>query len=312
IFFLETSSQEGRGKAPEIWTYRYRKASSDERPAPPADLLVLTTKGQAALTWTASPSAKEYHVYRARAKEPWKAHFEKVAVVKNTTFEDRELDAGEVYFYIVRAADTKGTESRPSFQARTQPRVLLKPTVSVLTTDKIEVSWAKHPAKDVAGYNVYRGTVAMRVVKKGTPGAWKDNDPEYSEPLPVDVRDIADLKKLNDRPLTETAFTDTTVGLSWKDHDPAEYRYHVYAYLVTAVNRLGTESGPSPYALTIPSAPENVLCREQGDTAELKWSPSPGKGVVGYHVYKLGKGRWGIVRATERPVRETAGTQRAG
>ncbi|HEY7426529.1 MAG TPA: hypothetical protein VH682_20005 [Gemmataceae bacterium] len=312
LFFLETSSQEGRGKAPEIWTYRYRKASSEERPAPPADLRVLTAERQAALTWTASPSAKEYHVYRARAKEPWKARFEKVAVVKSTTFEDKELEAGEVYFYVVRAVDAKGAEGQPSFQARTQPRVLLKPTVSVLAAGKIEVSWGKHPAKDVAGYNIYRGTVAMRVVKKGTQAAWKDNDPEYSEPLPVEVRDIADLKKLNDRPLTETAFTDTTVGLARKDRDPAEYRYHVYAYLVTAVNRLGTESGPSPYALTIPSAPENVLCREQGETAELKWTPNAEKGIAGYHIYKLGKGSWEIVRVTDKPIEKPSFQHQGG
>src|SRR5262249_56693480 len=116
----------------------------------------------------------------------------------------------------------------------------------------------------------------------------------------------------NDRPLADPAFTDTQAGLGKKDAGPEEYRYEVFAYLVTAVNRLGTESGPSPYALTIPSAPENVLCRERGDTAELKWSPSPEKGVVGYHVYKLGKGRWDIVRATEGPVRETAWSHRAG
>jgi len=37
------------------------------------------------------------------------------------------------------------------------------------------------------------------------------------------------------------------------------------------VNRLGTESGPSPYALTIPAEPENVLLREKDVTAEIKW-----------------------------------------
>src|SRR5262249_52764670 len=149
------------------------------------------------LTWTASNSAvKEYHVYRAQADKPWKATFNKVATVQGTTWEDRELAAGKVYTYTVRAISKDGLEGPASFRARTQPRVLLKPVVSVLAANKVEVSWNAHPAKDVVGYNIYRGVGLMRTVKKGTPTAWKDNDPEYAEPMPVEVRDITDIHKL--------------------------------------------------------------------------------------------------------------------
>src|SRR5262249_58353590 len=126
---------------------------------------------------------------------------------------------------------------------------------------KVQVSWNKHPAKDVAGYNVYRGLVAVRTVKKGTPSAWKDNDPEYAEPLPVEVRNITGIKKLNTKLLTDTAFTDQ-VDLANPPDESNGYKYAVYAYIVRAVNHLGLESGPSPYALTIPSEPVNVLNRE--------------------------------------------------
>src|SRR5262249_58969393 len=70
LFILETSSKEGRGKAPQIWTYRYKYAPADSRPAPPADVQVVTDVGQATLTWTASTSpVQEYRVYRARAEQ---------------------------------------------------------------------------------------------------------------------------------------------------------------------------------------------------------------------------------------------------
>jgi hypothetical protein len=313
VFILETSSQEGRGKAPEIWTYRYSKAPAEVRPAPPTDLRVVTDRSSAKLTWTASPSpVRAYHVYRADAEEPWRTRFEKVADVDGTAFTDNGLAAGKVYSYIVRALGADGRESRPTLRVRTQPRVLSGPVVSVLTPAKVDVRWDRHPAADIVGYNVYRGNAVMRAVKKGTLQAWRDNDPEYAEPLPVELRDLTGLRKLNDHPLSGTTFTDTQVRVRAPDHDPAGYKYQVFAYLIKAVNRLGTESGPSPYALTIPSTPVNVLCRERGGTAELKWDPNPEQGIVGYHIYKLGKSHWEILRVTEEPRRETTFTHAAG
>ncbi len=313
VFFLETSSKEGKGSAPQVWTYRYKKAPEDNRPSPPADLRVVTGEGKAALTWAAStsPEVKEYHVYRAVAERPWETKFARVGTTRNTTWEDEGLTAGAVYFYTVRAVAADGTEGRDSFRARTQPRVLLKPVVSVLAADKVEVSWDAHPAADVVGYNVYRGEAAVRAVKKGTPSAWKDNDPEYPEPMPAEVRDIPELKKLNDSPLTTTSFADSGVSLVKKEPDAAEYKYRVFAYVVRAVNRLGVESGPSPYALTLPSEPANLLNREKDGFAELKWDASPEKAVVGYRVYKL-EGTWNIVRVTDEPVKETTFRHKGG
>jgi fibronectin type 3 domain-containing protein len=307
VFLLETSAQEGKGRAPEIWTYRYRKAAPDPRPAPPAELRVLTEPGKATLTWAAGAApVRGYNVYRARGEEPWQNRYDNIATVPGTTFADANLAAGKVTFYRVTAVGQDGAEGRLSFSARTQPRVLPPPVVSVLAADRVEVRWQKHPAADVAGYNLYRGTAEMRSVQKGTPKAWSDNDPEYAEPLPVEVRDITGLRKLNDRPLSATTFTDAQVNLTAAERDEKAYRHAVFAYVVKSVNRLGTESGPSPYALTIPSSPMNVLCRERGDTAELKWDANPEQGIAGYHVYKLGKGVWDIVRVTPAPVKEAS------
>src|SRR5262249_17779449 len=61
-----------------------------------------------------------------------------------------------------------------------------------------------------------------------------------------------------------------------------------------------------------PSAPENVLCREQGETAELKWTPNTEKGIAGYHIYKLGKAPWEIIRVTDKPIERPTFRHRGG
>jgi hypothetical protein len=307
VFILELSAKDGRGSAPEIWTYRYKKAPRDKRPAPPTDLTAVTDAGKARLTWTASrsPGVRASRVYRARTDRPWRADMRQVAAVTGTTFEDTGLQAGATYLYKVKAVGADGAEGPFSFSARTQPRVLLKPVVSVVAKDRVEVTWNAHPARDIAGYNVYRGLAAVRTVKRGEPKAWRDNDPEYPEPLVVSVRDITGIEKLNADPVKGTAFVDTKADLTRKGTEADGHRYAVYAYLVKSVNRLGTESGPSSYALTIPSAPAHVLLREQGGKAELKWAANPEKGVAGYRLYRKGKGAFEVVRATDELVKET-------
>jgi hypothetical protein len=102
----------------------------------------------------------------------------------------------------------------------------MAPVVSVLAPDQIEISWNAHPAPDVAGYNLYRGLAIVHTVKEGTPAAWKDNDPLYPEPLPVEVRDITDLHRLNAALLNQTSFTDR-VDLA--KAASGDYKYAVYA-----------------------------------------------------------------------------------
>ncbi len=291
LFILETTAVSG---GPQVWTYRYRNAA---RPAGrPADLEVVTDRGKAALSWKGAVSEAE--VWRAEPADPWRREFKKVGTAKGASFEDAGLEAGKAYVYRVGAG----------FTARTQPRVPAAPVVSVLAADRVEVRWSAHPAKDVAGYNLYRGAASVKTVTKGTPAAWKDNDPEYDEPRVVRVADVGRIEKLNKELLTATSFEDR-VDLAAKGSGSGDYRWAVHAYFVKAVNRLGTESGPSPWALTIPSEPASVLCREKGTTAELKWEASPEKALQGYHVYKLEGGVWGIKRVTEKPIQATSFSQ---
>jgi fibronectin type 3 domain-containing protein len=304
VFILETSPKEAKGTGAQVWTYRYKKATADKLPAAPADLEAATDRDKVTLTWKAADRAKGYRVYRASAAEPWKLDFARIAQTERTTFEDRDLTAGTEYFYTVRAIAADETEGPAGGRIRTTPRVAVRPVVSVLAAGKVEVSWNAHPAADAIGYNVYRGVVTVKTIKKGEPRPWRDNDPEYPEPTPVEVRDVTDVRKLNSKPLAGTTFTDEGVDLAKPGPEAKDYKYAVYAYVVRAVNRRGGESGPSPYALTIPSEPANVLNRENGSAAELKWDPNPEKGIVGYRVYKL-DGTWDIVRLTADPIRET-------
>ncbi len=287
LFILETTAVSG---GPQVWTYRYRNAAP---PGPaPSELEVTTEPGKARLSWKGPGDAD---VLRAEPADPWALEFRKLGSGKGGVFEDSGLEQGKAYVYRVKGPGGS------SFKARTQPRAPAPPVVSVLAPDRVEVRWSPHPAPDVAGYTLYRGRASVRTVTKGTPSPWKDNDPEYAEPQVVRVADVAGLEKLNGALLTGTSFEDR-VDLSKKEGD---YAWSVHAYVVRAVNRLGVESGPSPYALTIPSEPRNVLCREKGSSAELKWDAALEKGVRGYHVYKLEGGVFGMKRVTEQPVSGT-------
>ena len=113
---------------------------------------------------------------------------------------------------------------------------------SVLAPDKIEVTWNPHPAEDLAGYNVYLGRAAV-ATNTALAKSWALNDPPYAEPVVDGVRDITNIQKLNDQPLTMTRFTDDRINLNHQGPESGDYKYTVLAYIVRAVNKLGTESG---------------------------------------------------------------------
>lgn len=299
VFVLESIAADKSG--PQLWTYRYRRAPPDDRPGPPAGLEIVTAKGEVRLSWDPG-EATEFRVYRAEDRRHGERRFERVASTKRASFRDTGLSNDKVFLYRVTAVGQRGVDSRPSRIARAQPRVPRQPVVSVLAADRIKVSWQALPEDDVAGYNLYRGLATVDAVRRGTPAAWRDNDPEYAEPVVVNVRNIKNLQKRNEKLLAVTEFSDTEVNVAEKGLSSQDYRYAVYAYIVRAVNRLGVESGPSPYALTIPSAPEHVLLRERDEGAEIKWRANPETDIAGYRLYKLGKSHWDIMRVNEQPI----------
>jgi fibronectin type 3 domain-containing protein len=298
-------AEHAASRRPRIWTYRYKAAAPRPEPPAPTGLTVETAATSARLAWRPGPGAQSYNVHRAAPAEPWKATFKKIAGVAEPRFEDKDLQRGAAYRYRVAAVGKDGREGPLSFMARTQPRVVIEPVVSVPGKREVQVSWRRHPAGDVAGYNVYRGLAKVQTVTEGKAGAWRDNDPKYDRPMVVAVRDITGIRKLNDVPIKDTSYTDGSVELSDPGAESAGYRFKVHAYVVRAVNALGTESGPSPYALTLPSAPQHVLCRQTDAGAELKWAANPEKHIAGYHVYRMSAAASRPKRLTDKPVKAT-------
>ncbi len=175
--------------------------------------------------------------------------------------------------------------------------------VSVLGPTEVRLSWQVSPGDGVVGYHVERAPV--EVFSEDQIIRLRKDTPPLAEPSVGAVRAIGAFTRLTKAPVTADRFTDTTLDLArpavvegkplFVHRFPADrldangkaYRYGVYAYRVRAVNRLGVESGPGPYALTIPSAPQWVFAKEEGTTCHLKWQANPEQKVAGYRVYRM-------------------------
>jgi hypothetical protein len=304
LFVLESVAADRKGV--QLWTFRYKDAPADDRPPRPGGVKIVTSSDGAHVSWERDPTGKTraYNVYRSDEERTWLADFQKVATTARPLYDDRDVAPGKTFLYRVTGVDGKGNEGPPGPIVRSQPRVPGRPVVSVLAAGKVRIDWPKHPSTNIEGYNLYRGLATVGTTKGGKPAPWQDNDPPYDEPVVVSIEDITELTKLNAAPLSGTSYTDDSIDLATKTAASGDYRLAVYAYVVRAVNKLGTQSGPSPYALTIPSEPRHVLLREQDGTAHIKWEPAREQGIAGYHVYKLGQGVFDIERLTEAPLRE--------
>ncbi len=212
----------------------------------------------------------------------------------------------------------------PAPVARTQPRVVEDAVVSVISPKEVRLSWTP-PAKGVAGYHVERA--AVEVLSEDQLARLRKDTPPLPEPSVGAVRAVGKFVRLTKEPVKDAAFADTTVDLGkpqvvegepvWTRSFAREqleekgkpYRYAVYAYRVRAVNALGMESGPSPYFLTIPSAPQGLFAKEDGEQCHLKWAANSEKGLKGYRVYRMdgpkvnGPGQ-PVRRLTDEPVNE--------
>jgi hypothetical protein len=148
------------------------------------------------------------------------------------------------------------------------------------------------------------------------------------------IRRVGQFQRLTEDPLPATSFTDSTMDLNQPqpargvlvyeqdldseqfDETAPAYPLAVYAYRVRSVSAAGAESGPSPPAFTIPSAPQHVFAKEDsqedGQSCHLKWAANPEQGIAGYRIYRM-DGRWDsdpIARRTAEPLTATTYTDR--
>jgi hypothetical protein len=322
---LETRTHPPQGPAEQqLWTYRFARPADEANPAPlpPTDVHVATGNDSAELTWKPSPSVvvAGYTCHRGDGQHPWEATFREVGKVgkEGMSFRDNGLKQGTVYHYVIRAVDAAGRTGPESARARTQPRVVEDAVVSVKSKHEVELTWMPPEGKDIAGYQVERAVVEvwsdaqLQRLKKRTPplaepsvGAMRRIGPFtrvttdlLKKPMFTDSVDLTRPRTIEGKPLW-----DRRLAAEHIDDKGKAYPYAVFAYRIRAVNTLGVESGPSPYFLTIPSAPQHVFARERGTACELKWAQNPEKDLRGYRVYRL-DGRFEaapITRLTPEP-----------
>ncbi|MBL8794470.1 MAG: fibronectin type III domain-containing protein [Planctomycetia bacterium] len=314
----------------QIWTYRHAERKPDVALRPPVGVQLTTTANAALLAWQPSPSADVtgYVVYRGEGVEPWRVEYKPVARVEKTAVNHRDagLKPGTVYHYTVRAVGQDGKESADSARVRTQPRIVEDAVVSVLSAKEVRLSWTSPVGfTDIVGYHVERAPV--EVFSEDEIVRLKKDTPPLPEPSVGAVRKLGQFERLTKQPIQETRYVDGSVNLAQRppavenpllsssfqgsqlDAQGKPYRYAVHAYRLRAVNALGVESGPSPYFLTIPSAPQHVFSREDGEQCQLKWAANPEQNIQGYRVYWMkgprpeGPGQ-ATHRLTAEPIRE--------
>ena len=318
LFVLENRDESLREQ--QIWTLRLADA-----PAPlggPGRLKLVTFADDALLSWDPPEGVKpaSYELQSAEGAHSWEAEFRTVAEgIEERSFRDEGLRRGEIRVYRVRATLEDGRRSRWSNLAWTRPGIVSDLRVSAVSARRVEVRWAPAAGEDIAGYHVERAKAevdsageVLRIRSRAASASSKAAGRVRAmgpftrctqEPLPVSSRDLGD-------PGGEIVFVDANVDLDadakqvegaifssplrddQRHPDGQPYAWAVYAYRVVAVNRLGVESGPSPYRFTFPAAVEHLFAREEPEgKTRLRWGASPQRAIRGYLVYRQ-DGRW--------------------
>jgi hypothetical protein len=337
---------------PHTWTYDVRRNEwRDMRPAtqPPTDkndavltydpihrvvlAIVKVTTGQddsarhelqtwaydaAANRWQRMNPAVEPEPSGNRARQLVFAPELNLAILENCTSRPREQ---QVWTY--RFEQTPADWDAPAAPPLRSGTLVEDGVVSVLTPQRVEITWTAPNGMDVSGYHVERA--AVEVWSDDQLQRLKQRTPPMAEPVVGAIRRIGPFRRLTAQPVTHTSFVDTQLDLTQPqlvDGEPSydrplhaehldeagrEYRRAVYAYRIRAVDRSGQEGGPSPALFTIPSSPQQVFSREEASTCQLKWAANPEQRIAGYRVYRM-DGRYDkepVSRLTERPLAQT-------
>lgn len=174
-----------------------------------------------------------YHLYRGEldpvtadaaykdvSQAKWKSKLDLLASPVTNRYSDASFDFGKTYYYLIRSVTAVGTtslESDDSNPAIITPRDIFPPAppqnlaAAILpgaerNTLQVDLSWSINLETDLAGYYVYRSE------EQGTPG-----------------------QRITPNLLPTPSIRDTSVQAG-----------HRYWYTVTAIDRTGNESAPSP------------------------------------------------------------------
>ena len=226
----------------------------------------------------------------------------------------------EVWTY--RFAGKAGTQP-PLVKPPEHPPIIEDVVVSVVGRNRVEVTWEPPAINPPARSHVERAVV--EVWSDDQLVQLKKNTPPLELPTVGAIRRIGAFKQLTTGPIATTSFADDQLDFAMPaaiDEEPVyennlpddhldrlgrEYRSTVFAYRIRAVNANGDAGGPSSAVFTIPSSPQNLFAREDGETCQLKWSANREQGIAGYRVYRL-DGRWDadpVSRLTPEPQTDT-------
>ena len=225
-------------------------------PPQPERAFAATAEESVTLVWKVAPGAS-YDIYRAAADHR-PAHFTKInpRPIPANQFIDPGVTPGKVFAYQVVQTGAKGRRSLPVF---TQPCHPVGLVASVEAPNRVALRWDANAEQDIAGYLVVRA-----------------DGKELDQPTG---------KRLFRQPQEATHYVDEQLDLS---------NGVIRSYIVMAVNRLGTQSGPSPIAYTVPDAPRGLTVLEgvapgnsDGECVAwtLSWSMPRDVKVAGFNIY---------------------------
>ena len=126
-------------------------------PAAPANLLGVPGNGLVTLSWSASAMATSYNVYRATANA---GPYTKLANVSTTSYLDRSVTNGTMYYYYVTAVNASGESSNSNHFATTPfaPPTAPSGLNAVGGKGNITLSWKTVP--QASFYYVLRSTAS--------------------------------------------------------------------------------------------------------------------------------------------------------
>lgn len=262
--------------ARETWTYRYRRAGGERNDlARPSEANCVTKKdGTVTVRWkpVKGDAPDAYRIEYVAAEWPWAEEWQKAGEVggAETSFVHKPKKAQPAYYRVVALAAGEKA-GRPSFPARTAPKIVTRVAATVRKDGTPEIQWEAVERDDIVGYHLYRAAVDIGF-------AWARRFPPGS---------VADkLKKITDEPVSETFFVDKAA----KVEGPADAVTWpgTYAYVIKAVNAWGEESGASPVTLALPDAPGPVTAIPWADGRRMViWGRGMGRNIDGYHLMRM-------------------------
>jgi fibronectin type 3 domain-containing protein len=143
---------------------------SDGRPPPPTNVQASDGASPAwvRVTWTASPEADSYSVYRATSTSR-RATKVAIGTASATTFDDTTASVMVNYYYYVKASNSYGMSAFSAYDTGYRSDGRPPPPTNVQATDgtytdKVQVTWTASP--DADSYSVYRATSTSRRATK--------------------------------------------------------------------------------------------------------------------------------------------------